>query len=181
MSSSKPTENVMEAATIRHEMRPGDLGRILYLHGTLYAAEYGWDHTFEVYVVGPLAAFALRKDPRERIWLVEAENRVYGCIAIVGSAESEGSAAQLRWFLLHPRLRGQGLGRNLLGQALEFARRVGYRSVHLSTARDLVAAAALYREAGFQLTEEVTHPMWGQDVCEQKYDLVLFSESDRAN
>jgi GNAT superfamily N-acetyltransferase len=164
----------MEAIAIRHELRPGDLGRVLYLHGTLYAAEYGWDHTFEAYVVGPLAAFALRKDPRERIWLVEAEQqRVDGCIAIVGSAESEGNAAQLRWFLLHPRLRGQGIGRNLLAQALEFARGAGYRSVHLSTARDLVAAAALYREAGFQLTEETTHPLWGQVVCEQRYDLLL--------
>ena len=173
ISRSKPQQDDMEAIAIRHEMRPGDLGRILYLHGTLYAAEYGWDHTFEADVVGPLAAFALRQDPKERIWLVETEHRVNGCIAIVGSAESDGSAAQLRWFLLHPRLRGQGLGRNLLGQALEFARRVGYRSVHLSTARDLVTAAALYREAGFQLTEEVTHPLWGQLVCEQRYDLVL--------
>jgi GNAT superfamily N-acetyltransferase len=172
MSSSKPTGNGMEAVIIRHEMRPGDLGRILYLHGTLYAAEYGWDHTFEAEVVGPLAAFALRNDPKERIWLVEAEDMVYGCIAIVASAES-GSAAQLRWFLLDPRLRGKGLGRNLLGQALEFARNAGYRSIHLSTARDLLAAAALYREAGFQLTEETTHPLWGQLVCEQRYDMVL--------
>jgi len=173
MSSYEPIQDGMEAIAIRHAMRPGDLGRILYLHGTLYAAEYGWDHTFETDVVGPLAAFAMRKDPKERIWLVEAQQRVDGSIAIVRSAESDGSAAQLRWFLLHPRLRGHGIGRSILGQALEFARRVGYRSVHLSTARDLVAAAALYREAGFQLTEEVTHPLWGQVVCEQRYDLVL--------
>ena len=164
----------MDAVAIRYELRPGDLGRIVYLHGTLYAAECGWDHTFEAYVAGPLAAFALRENPKEQIWLVETDHKVNGCIAIVESeAESDANATQLRWFLLHPGLRGRGIGRNLLGQALEFARRVGYRSVYLSTARDLEAAAALYREAGFQLTQEMTHPMWGQVVCEQRYDLVL--------
>ena len=164
----------MDAVAIRHELRPGDLGRVVYLHGSLYAAEYGWDHTFEAYVAGPLAAFALRKNPKERIWLVDAEDIVNGCIAIVDSeGESDPSAAQLRWFLLHPGLRGRGIGRNLIGQALEFTRQVGYRSVYLWTTRDLVAAAALYREAGFQLTQEMTHPMWGQVVCEQRYDLLL--------
>src|SRR6185503_5903759 len=129
MSSSRQTEDGMDAVTIRHELRPGDLGRILYLHGTLYAAEYGWDHTFEAYVAGPLGAFGLRKNPSERIWLVEEENEVYGSIAIV---ESDPGIAQLRWYLLHPRFRGRGIGRTLLGKALEFARNVGYRSVYLS-------------------------------------------------
>jgi hypothetical protein len=44
--------------TIRTTLRPGDIGYVTYLHGTLYAAEYGWDHTFEAYVAGPLAEFA---------------------------------------------------------------------------------------------------------------------------
>ncbi|MEW6265376.1 MAG: GNAT family N-acetyltransferase [Thermodesulfobacteriota bacterium] len=155
---------------IRSGLRPGDIGRVSYLHGTLYAAEFGWDHTFEAYVARPLADFALRRNPRERIWLVEAEGRVEGCIAIVAADEA---AAQLRWFLLHPRLRGQGLGRKMLAQALEFCRGAGYRSVFLWTVRGLEAAAALYRQAGFQLTEETTHPMWGRVVCEQRCDLVL--------
>jgi hypothetical protein len=63
----------------------------MYLHGTIYAAEHGWDHTFEAYVAGPLGAFGLRKNPRERIWLAEEENEVYGSIAIV---ESDPDTAQ---------------------------------------------------------------------------------------
>jgi hypothetical protein len=43
--------------TIRCTLRPGDIGYVTYLHGSLYAAEYGWDHTFEAYVAGPLAEF----------------------------------------------------------------------------------------------------------------------------
>src|SRR6266567_2559121 len=44
--------------TIRHKLRPGDIGYVTYLHGTLYAAEYRWDNTFEAYVAGPLAEFS---------------------------------------------------------------------------------------------------------------------------
>ena len=168
--SSDTTPDQIGAVDIRNELQPGDLGRIVYLHGTLYAASHGWDHTFEAYVARPLADFALRKNPREQIWLVEADGEVDGCIAII---ESVPATAQLRWFLLHPRLRGHGLGRTLLAQALEFARSVGYSSVFLWTVRGLDAAAALYRESGFQLTEETTNPMWGQVVCEQRYDLML--------
>jgi hypothetical protein len=32
---------------IRNEIRPGDLGYLLYLHGSLYATEYVFDHTFD--------------------------------------------------------------------------------------------------------------------------------------
>lgn len=56
--------------TIRSKLRPGDIGSVTYLHGTLYAAEYGWDYTFEAYVAGPLAEFGKSHSDRERIWIV---------------------------------------------------------------------------------------------------------------
>jgi hypothetical protein len=33
--------------SIRHGLRPGDVGYITYLHGILYAPKQGWDHTFD--------------------------------------------------------------------------------------------------------------------------------------
>ena len=85
--------------SIRHELMPGDIGYLVYLHGTLYSKEYGWDHTFEAYVAGPLSEFAVSRDDRERIWIVERKGVIAGSIAIVGSSTD---TAQLRWFLLHP-------------------------------------------------------------------------------
>ena len=155
---------------IRHDLKPGDVGYLTYLHGVLYAEEYGWDHTFEAYVAGPLAEFAKFHTDRERIWIVEKGGRVAGSIGIVKAAPEQ---AQLRWFLLHPDLRGQGLGRTLIERAIAFCRDCHYSLVYLWTTSALTAAASLYRSAGFRLTEAKTHEMWGAMVTEQRYDLQL--------
>ena len=156
--------------TIRHTLRPGDIGYVTYLHGTLYAAEYGWDHTFEAYVAGPLAEFGKSHNERERIWIVEKAGEVAGSIAIVEASTDE---AQLRWFLLHPSLRGHGIGRLLMDEAIHFCNQSHYSRVFLWTESALAAAARLYESSGFQLTEENTHELWGMVVTEQRYDLIL--------
>ena len=94
--------------SIRNQLRPGDIGYIVYLHGVIYAQEYGWDYTFETYVAAPLAEFAKAPGARERIWIVEKDGQVAGSVAIVEVSEKE---AQLRWMLLTADLRGYGLGR----------------------------------------------------------------------
>ena len=156
--------------SIRHDLRPGDVGYMTYLHGTLYAPEQGWDHTFDAYVAIPLAEFAKSKSPRERIWIVEKEGRIIGSAAIVKFSEKE---AHLRWLLLHPEVRGRGLGRRLVEDALDFCRDVGYSSVFLWTVNTLPIAAQLYQSVGFKQTDELTHELWGSTVTEVRYELAL--------
>lgn len=155
---------------IRTELKPGDIGYLAYLHGVLYENEYGWDYTFEAYVAGPLAEFARSHTDRDRIWLVEKGGTVSGSIAIV---EASTEQAQLRWFLLHPTLRGKGIGRHLMEEAVNFCRASGYSMIFLWTTSNLTAAAGLYESFGFQITEEATHEAWGAMVTEQRYELYL--------
>jgi hypothetical protein len=70
--------------SIRHDLKPGDIGYLIYLHGTLYGQEYGWDHTFEAYVAGPLAEFAKAHSDCERIWIVERDEVIVGSVAMTG-------------------------------------------------------------------------------------------------
>jgi|SRR6266496_6845059 len=77
----------------------------------------------------------------------------------------------ISWFLLHPDLRGQGVGRVLIEQAIDFCRESHYSRVFLWTESALIAAARLYESSGFQLTEENTHELWGTVVTEQRYEL----------
>ena len=156
---------------IRTDIKPGDIGYIIYLHGTLYAQEFNLDHTFEGYVASGLGEFAKSFDERKDcLWLAEESGRIAGSIAIAGQADH---TAQLRWFLVYPEARGSGLGGRLLGDALQFCRSSAFRSVFLWTLSDLKAAAHLYQRAGFHRTEHKTHEIWGAMRTEERYDLAL--------
>jgi ribosomal protein S18 acetylase RimI-like enzyme len=158
------------AFAIRHELRPGDLGSIIYLHGTLYARDYGFEPTFEAYVAGPLAQFACSRTDRDRLWIAEQNQRIVGSIAIVGVSPSE---AQLRWFIVDPSCRRQGLGKRLLDLALTFARACAYESIFLWTGNVLREATRLYRSVGFERVEEIPGAPWGVQVVEEKYAMRL--------
>lgn len=155
---------------IRHELHPGDVGYITYLHGTLYAADQGWDYTFDAYVAIPLAEFSKSHSSREQIWIVEKGGKVLGSVAIIEFSEND---AQLRWLLLDPSVRGKGIGRQLVEEALKFCRVAGYSSVFLWTVEALTVATNLYRSVGFKKTQETTHEIWGNVVTEVRYDLEL--------
>lgn len=157
--------------TVRHDLRPGDLGRVATLHGELYAREYGLGPIFEAYVAETLAELGKRDTPdRDRLWLAERDGRLVGSIGIVGR---EGGAAQLRWLLVAPEARGQGLGQRLLDAALAFCRDGGCASVYLWTISILPTAAAMYRRVGFRKTAETGPSWWGREVIEERYDLAL--------
>lgn len=160
----------LPAISVRHDLRPGDLGEIVRLHGILYAREHGFDETFEAYVAGPMADFVRSRTARERLWIAEQAGRIVGSVAIV---DAIGDAAQLRWFLVDPAVRGRGLGRSLLSQAVKFASGQGYRSIFLWTVAQLTAAAKLYSALGFARIESHSTQLWGGTVMEERYVLTL--------
>jgi len=160
----------MTPISLRADWTPEDLAWVASRHGALYAAEHGFDSTFEEYVAGPLAAFARARSERERLWIAEREGQRTGCVAIVAAAPG---IAQVRWFLVEPEGRGAGVGTALLDAAVAFARRQGYASVVLWTVSALEAASRLYRRAGFVRTEENRARRWGVEVVEEKYELSL--------
>jgi ribosomal protein S18 acetylase RimI-like enzyme len=156
---------------IRTELQPGDVGYIIYLHGVLYAREYGLDHTFEGSVAQRFGEFVARYDERKDfIAVAELNGRIVGSIVIDGQADEK---AMVRYFLVHPDARGRGLGHQLMDQALAFCRERGFEKVFLWTISELKAAAHLYRKAGFVVTREETHEIWGALRTEQEYELNL--------
>jgi peptidyl-dipeptidase Dcp len=158
---------------IRTEIRPGDLGYIIYLHGRLYNQECGYGIGFEAYVAQGLAEFYKQYDAqRDGVWICEHEGRVVGFLALM---HRNNEAAQLRYFLLLPEYRGFGLGRKLMELYMARLKQVGYRSTYLWTTREQATAIALYKRYGFGLTEEVASATFGKELYEQKYELNLVS------
>lgn len=157
---------------IRTELGAGDIGEIVRLHGVLYRDLAGFDHTFEAYVAESVGeCFGSWKPERDRVWLVEGNGEVLGSLVLKGRGED---TAQLRYFLLHPELRGQGMGRRLMEMLLGFARERGYRRIYLLTDEAVTAAAIhLYEVYGFRRTESRAVERWGTSSAEQRYELDL--------
>jgi GNAT superfamily N-acetyltransferase len=156
---------------IRTSLKPGDLGTIIHLHGTLYEREYGLDYTFEGYVARGLGEFAIAYDPDKDFFAVaDDDGRIVGAVAIAHQADN---VAQLRWFLVRPEARGVGLGRRLLEDAVNFCREKGFTKIILWTISELKPAIHLYRSVGFELREQHTHEIWGAEHTEEKYEKLL--------
>ncbi len=160
----------LDDVSIRTELRPGDLGYVIYLHGALYSKEYGYGVQFESYVAKGLCEFYEKYDStRNRVWVCEHNDRMIGFLLLM----DRGEAAQLRYFLIEPEYRGIGLGSKLLNLYMDFLRECGYKGSYLWTTHELSSAAFLYKRLGFQLTEEKESAAFGKPLREQRYDLLL--------
>ena len=162
---------ILRDIVLRHEIRPGDIGFIVYLHGLLFAKEHGFSDTFEAQVAASLAEFYLSFKPdRERLWIAEKSGQIVGSIGIIESSQLQ---ARIRWLLVDPANRGLGLGKALIDEAIDFCKQCGYKSIFLETFRELTAAGRLYKSEGFKITEEKTKNLFGKTVTEQRYVLNL--------
>lgn len=151
--------------------RPGDIGWVIHRHGALYAEEYGWDERFEAMVAEIGARFIQNFDAeRERCWIAEADGAIAGSIALVRQSDQ---VAKLRLLLVEPWARGSGLGRRLVDECVEFARKAGYKKITLWTQDVLHAAVHIYAKAGFRLVHEEREQHFGFDMVSQTWELQL--------
>lgn len=127
--------------------RPGDMGEVIAAHGRLYAAEYGFDMSFEALVARIAADFIDQFDPaRHCCWIAERDGVVVGSVFIVDADET---TAKLRMLFVDESARGLGIGKRLTEEAMRFARSAGYSRMTLWTNDILTAAREIYRKAGF--------------------------------
>ena len=150
----------------------GDAGWLVQRHAELYAADEGFDETFEALVAEILADYIRNRDPQcERAFIAHSGDQRLGSVfCCKGGAPG---MARLRMFLLEPDARGLGLGRRLLDDCLGFAREKGYSAMWLWTHESHRAACALYRKAGFVCTETKPVHSFGQDLVEQRWEITL--------
>ncbi|MEI9918217.1 MAG: GNAT family N-acetyltransferase [Bacteroidota bacterium] len=161
----------MKDILIRTELKAGDMGSVIAMHGRLYNTEYNYGLHFESYVAAGLHEFAeTLGSSRSRAWVCEQNGAMVGFLALV----DRGETAQLRYFILDPSARGVGLGKKLMGLWREYLKASGFKGAYLLTTHEQKAAAHLYTSVGFKLVEEhPAHKPFDKDVMEQRYEVTL--------
>ena len=164
----------MTGIVIDRGYAPGALGRVVELHAQYYSQHWGFGLYFESRVAKDMAEFLERYDEdRDSIWFVTVDGIIEGSIAIDG-IHAQAAGAHLRWYITSDKLRGTGVGKNLLSTAIEFCKHREYNQVYLHTFEGLEAAKNLYEKFGFQLVGQELGIQWGKEVNEQKF-LLEFS------
>ena len=124
---------------------------------------------FESRIATDLAEFMSRIDaPCNQIWHAHLNHRILGSISIDGQDLGDG-LAHLRWFVVSDSMRGGGVGKALLQQALGFCDEQGFKETRLWTVKGLDSARKLYQDHGFELAEEYQGNQWGTPILEQQF------------
>jgi len=152
---------------------PGAIGKITELHAIYYHKHWDFGLFFESKIATELSEFLHRyHEATDGLWLARRDGEIVGSVVIDGvGAESKGG--HLRWFVVDLEYQGQGVGRRLIDEAMQFCRHAGFNRVYLWTFAGLDAARHLYEQHGFTLSKEQEGRQWGLTVREQLFEALL--------
>lgn len=169
ISRKGPPPATVPHVNIQCGYHPGVLGRTVEMHARYYARAAGFGHFFEAKVASGMAGFVGRlNNPVNQLWFAISDDKIVATIAIDGE-DLGNNIAHLRWFIVDDELRGSGVGRRLLREAISFCDQQQFSETQLWTFKGLDAARRLYEEAGFVLLEELPGRQWGEEVTEQRF------------
>lgn len=92
--------------------------------------------------------FELTDNPASRCWVADLDGKIVGMIVVWLIAEE----AHIATVATHPDYRRQGIGAQLLSQALLSLMGEGARSSFLEVRESNLAAQAMYRKFGYEVT-----------------------------
>ena len=166
-----PEEIQKSGISVHEAFLPGDLGQLIYIHGIQNFADYGFNQVHEAYCAKIAAEFILEQNAkRSRAWLTKRSGKVVGSIFVV---EKPNNRAQIRLLFVDKDVRGIGLGRWLVQEAVRYCRESGFDSIFLWTVDGLDRAVSIYESVGLVRTETKPDSSWGRQSVEIRYVLTL--------
>lgn len=105
-----------------------------------------------------------------KFWVVEQAGRIVGTAAFYPVERGE-KAVEIRKMYLLPEVRGQGLGRFLLGELERAIAQKGYTQIWIETASVLKEAVQLYESSGYVPSADVE-----TQRCDRAYFKTLTNE-----
>ena len=143
----------MNATTITHAKFPDDTSEVVSI--------------FREYVASPIANLDFQNsecefaslpgkyaEPDGRIALARQQSTVVGCAAL---RRVDSSTCELKRVYVRPTARGNNIGRSLVEQMINEARKQGYSRMCLDVLPEFTAAQNLYESLGFTPSEAVSY------------------------
>lgn len=140
--------------------RTGDMGMICARQAIIYAEGYGWGRPLEA-IVGEITSAFLRSyvEGREQCWVAEVDGVMAGSVFVTDGGDG---VAKLRLLYVEPFARGLGIGSDLVGRCVAFAREAGYSKLELWTHSVLTGARKLYAAAGMEIVKTEMQQEFGK-------------------
>lgn len=94
------------------------------------------------------------------MWVaVNENNEVCGTTGLYENTKDNDEAVWLSWFCVSPKLRGQGIGKQLLEFSISMAKNSGKKFLRLYTSDDAneIEAQGLYEKYGLKIVKEKQH------------------------
>ncbi|MFM0738388.1 bifunctional helix-turn-helix transcriptional regulator/GNAT family N-acetyltransferase [Paraburkholderia xenovorans] len=159
-----------ELVTLR-QPRAGECSWLVHRQAQWFAAQHGWDQTFEGLLARFVADYAQRRDSvREMCCIADQKGMVVGSVCIVAVSTT---VAGVRLLWVEPNVQRLGIGTQLLGESVRFARRAGYTKLTLTTAATLGEPRRLCERAGFKLAGTTAERRFGKDLTIERWELEL--------
>jgi len=149
----------------------GDMGMITARQAILYHESHGWDAPMEV-LLGDVTSRFLRdyREGRDQCWVAESGGAMAGSVFVVDAGDG---VAQLRLLYVEPWARGMGIGGDLVGRCVTFAREAGYATLRLWTHTVLDSARRIYAGAGFEIVKTEIHHEFGRPEQGEIWEMAL--------
>ncbi|MDB5707711.1 MAG: MarR family transcriptional regulator [Sphingomonas bacterium] len=150
---------------------PGDMGMITARQAILYHESHGWGAPMEA-LLGEVTSAFLRdyQEGREQCWIAESGGAMAGSVFVVDAGDG---IAQLRLLYVEPWARGMGIGGDLVGRCIAFAREAGYTTLKLWTHTVLESARRIYAGADFEIVKTEIHNEFGHPEQGEIWELAL--------
>lgn len=83
------------------------------------------------------------------LWVAEVDGEVLGCCGIYPTEGLDEDCAELAKFYLSSKIRGKGIGKQLMLQCFQSAKEMGYKKLYLESLPQFSKAVSMYERYGF--------------------------------
>lgn len=97
--------------------------------------------------------FELFETKNSVYWVVEENDEILGGCGLFPTKGLDSSCIELVKLYLSDKLRGKGIGKELMQKCIDDAIALGYKEVYLETLPELASAVGLYERLGFEVLD----------------------------